>query len=431
MPEGNDDRIVQPVSAAAGAGEPRLARRMNLPLLVLYGLSVTVGAGIYVLIGEVAARAGPYTPFAFLGASLLVALSAASYAELSARFPVSAGEAAYVRAGLGVPTLALVVGLMVATAGIVSSAALLRGGAGYVQEFVTAPIWLIALSAGIAISAIAAWGISQSAWTAAILGVCEVGLLVVIIAFGLADSAPLDTALERLTDTPAPGQLAGISGAILVAFFAFIGFEDMVNVAEEVEDPVRTMPLAIAATLIITTMLYVSVAFVAIAHVPLAELSASSAPLTLLFAKLTGAASSSGHAVTLVAIAAVLNGVLVQLVMSSRVLYGLARMGQLPERLGRVDAATRTPLFATGLVVILVLTLSLFSETPALADLTSSLTLVIFAIVNLSLWRMKSSGQPDGEHYVTVPMWVPIAGFVVSLGFVAYEWASRFGLMTG
>lgn len=430
MADGDNDGVAQPMAQARSTGEPKLARRMNLPLLILYGLSVTVGAGIYVLIGEVAARSGPYTPFAFLGASLLVALSAASYAELSARFPVSAGEAAYVRAGLGIPTLALIVGLMVALAGIVSSAALLRGGAGYVQEFIAAPTWTIALFSGVVLSSIAAWGISQSAWTAAVLGVCEVGLLLLLIALGLADSAPVAVALDRLTDAPAPGQIVGLSGAILIAFFAFIGFEDMVNVAEEVEDPERTMPLAIAATLIITTLLYFSVALVAIAHIPLAELANSSAPLTLLFAKLTGAASSS-HAVTLVAIAAVLNGVLVQLVMSSRVLYGLARMGQLPALLGRVNAATRTPLFATGLVTILVLSLSLSSETPALAELTSSITLAIFAMVNLALWRMKISGQPDGEKYFTVPMWVPIAGFFVSLGFVIYEWATRLAVAAG
>ncbi len=430
MAERNDGFADQPTITTTASGEPNLARSMNLPLLILYGLSVTVGAGIYVLIGEVASRTGPYAPLAFLGASLLVSLSAASYAELSARFPVSAGEAAYVRAGLGLHSVALTVGIMVALAGVVSSAALLRGGAGYFQEFIAAPTWLIAVVAGVAISAIAAWGISQSAWTAAALGVCEVGLLLGIIVLGALDPAPVGTALVRLAETPAPEQFVGLTGAILIAFFAFIGFEDMVNVAEEVEDPVRNMPLAIAATLLITTLLYFFVTLVAVAHVPKAELSTSTAPLTLVFQKLTGAASS-GQAVTVIAIAAVMNGVLVQLVLSPRVLYGLSRMGQLPELFGRVNATTRTPLFATGLVTILVLALSLSSETPTLAELTSSITLLVFAMINLALWRMKVSGQIDGAKYFTIPTWVPVAGFVLSIGFVIYEWSSRLGLLDG
>jgi len=425
MASDSKDPVLQTMKVPA-AGEPKLARRMGLPLLILYGLSVTIGAGIYVLIGEVAARAGSFTPLAFLGASLLVAFSAASYAELSARFPVSAGEAAYVRAGLGMPSLALVVGLMVALAGIVSSATLLRGGAGYVQEFVAAPTWLIALFAGIAISAVTAWGISQSAWTAAILGIFEISLLAVLIILGLADTSPIGTALSQLTETPTAEQFVGITGAILIAFFAFIGFEDMVNVAEEVQDPVRTMPRAIAATLIITTLIYFLVTLVAISHVPLPELANSSAPLTLVFEKLTGA-QSSGRIVTLVAIAAVMNGVLVQIVMSSRVLYGLSRMGQLPRLIGRVNAITKTPLLATGLVTILVLSLSLTSETSALAEMTSTITLVVFAMINLSLWQMKIAGQTDGEKFFTVPMWVPVTGFLVSIGFVIYEWLSRLG----
>ncbi|MBU2580521.1 MAG: amino acid permease [Alphaproteobacteria bacterium] len=430
MSEADNDSVAQAVRLAASTREPQLARRMNLPLLVLYGLSVTIGAGIYVLVGEVAARAGFYTPMAFVGASLLVALSAASYSELSCRFPVSAGEAAYVQAGLGISALALTVGLLVAASGIVSSAAILRGGAGYVQEFIAAPTWLIALLAGGIMAAIAAWGISQSAWTAAILGVLEVSLLVIIIAIGLSEPAPVAAALDSMVDTPSAGQIASLTGAVLIAFFAFIGFEDLVNVAEEVKDPLYTMPRAIAATLIITTLIYFLVALVAIAHIPLSELAKSSAPLTLLFEKLTNSAASA-QVVSFVAIAAVMNGVLVQIVMASRVLYGLSRMGHLPEFLGHVNRRTRTPLAATAIATAIIMALCLSSETSTLADMTSTITLVAFAMINLSLWRLKVAGQPDDIEIFTVPMWVPVTGFFVSLGFVVYEWASRFGIIAG
>ncbi len=405
-------------SMNANSGEsPKLVRQMGFVLLTLYGLSVTVGAGIYVLVGEVAQLAGGLTPLAFVGASLLISFSAASYAELSARFPVSAGEAAYIEAGLKAPTLAVLAGLMVASAGIVSSAALLRGGAGYVTEFFAVGEVVVALILGLLIGAIAMWGIKQASWTAAILGLFEVGLLLVIVAVGLMNPEQVASGFEKMADAPQAGALAGFSSAVLIAFFAYIGFEDLVNVAEEVKEPTRTMPRAIATTLVITALLYFLVALVAISFLSIDELSQSSAPMTLLFSRLTG---GSGQVVTLVAIFAVLNGVLVQLIMASRVLYGLSRMGHLPKLFGQVNAVTRTPLIATALALFVALVLCTTSGTAVLAQLTAGLTLLVFAFVNLALLRMKLAkiGGADG---IEVPIWVPAVGFAVSLCFVAYE----------
>lgn len=406
-----------PVTGSTSDESPKLVRQMGFVLLTLYGLSVTVGAGIYVLVGEVAQLTGGLTPLAFVGASLLISFSAASYAELSARFPVSAGEAAYIEAGLKSPALAVVAGLLVAFAGIVSSAALLRGGAGYVTEFIAADEVVVALMLGLLIGAIAMWGIKQAAWTAAILGLFEVGLLVVIVAFGLMSPEQVASGFEKMVHAPQAGALAGFSSAVLIAFFAYIGFEDLVNVAEEVKEPTRTMPRAIAATLVITAILYFLVALVAISFLSIDDLAQSSAPMTLLFSRLTG---GGGEIVTLVAIFAVLNGVLVQLIMASRVVYGLSRMGHLPKVLGRVNAVTRTPLFATALALFIALVLSTTSGTAVLAQLTAGLTLLVFAFVNLALLRMKLAkiGGADG---IEVPIWVPAVGFAVSLCFVAYE----------
>ncbi|MCH9808753.1 MAG: amino acid permease [Alphaproteobacteria bacterium] len=404
-----------------GGASTTLARRISWPMLTLYGLSVTVGAGIYVLIGEVAVRAGPQAPIAFLLAGLLVALSAASYAELSVRFPVSAGEAVYVGHGFGRQWLTLLVGLLVCATGVVSSATLLRGGAGYIREFVDLPVWLLSLGVGSLIGAITVWGISQSAWTAVVLGVLELGLLFTIAIAGGADTSALAPAVAGLFELGGGAQLLGLSGAVLLAFFAFIGFEDMVNVAEEVKEPKVAMPIAIALTLVVTTALYFVVALVALAHVPVSELSASKAPLTLVFERLFG---MDGSIVTGIAIAAVLNGVLVQIIMASRVLYGLSRMGALPAVIGKVNSVTRTPLVATILVLAPVLVLSLVSQTATLAELTSTITLSVFAVVNLALWRIKRGGDDRGEG-LRVPTWVPLTGFVVCVVFLVTEWSSR------
>lgn len=408
-------------SPAVPAGEPELRRTVSLPLITLYGLGTTIGAGIYVLVGATAAHAGLYAPLAFLIAAAVVSLSAASFAELSGRFPVSAGEAAYVRAGFGPGWLPLTVGLLVAASGIVSSAALVQGGAGYILTLVEMPRLAVVAALPILLGALATWGISQSLRAAALLTLVEIGGLALVIAGGGGAAA------ARLAD-PAfalppfdADAVAGLVGAGLLAFFAFIGFEDIVNIAEEVKNPKRTIPWAIALTLVLTTALYVLVSGIAVLTVPAGELGQSSAPLALVLERTAGA---TGPLVALVASAAVLNGVLIQMVMASRVLYGLARMGNLPAALGHVDPRTRTPLRATVLVVAIILALALAFPLSQLAQVTSVLILIIFSMVNLALWRIKrrEAVAPPG---FTVPRWLPLAGFVISVSFLFADVARR------
>ena len=415
------NRTEGPRTSSQSEGSRPLLRRMGPLLLTLYGLSVTIGAGVYVLIGDVVARAGIHAPMAFLAAGVLVALSAASYAEMVSRYPVSAGEAAYVRHGFGMVWLSLSVGLIVCATGVVSSAALLRGGAGYIQEFVTAPAWQIQVVCAVGIGGIAVWGISQTAWTAALLAVAEIGVLLALSVAGFSDPAAIARSASAAFTLPESGYVLGVSSATLLAFFAFIGFEDMVNVAEEVKQPESTIPMAIGATLIITTILYVLVVLVAMSHVPAADLIASKAPLSLLSERLLDLDS---RVISMVAVLAVLNGVLVQVVMASRVLFGLSRMGALPSLFGDVSGTTRTPIKATLFAMLIVIVLSLSTATASLADFTSSLTLVVFAIVNLALWRLKR--HDDGlQPKFRVAGWVPILGFLSAAAFLVFEWTSR------
>ncbi len=399
---------------------PTLKRSISLPLLVLYGLGTTIGAGIYVLIGATAAEAGVYAPFAFLVSAVIVSLSAASFAELAGRFPVSAGEARYVREGFGGKALPLMVGLMVALSGIVSSATLIQGGAGYAMEFFPQPRWGLAVIIWGLIFFLSAWGISQSVGAAALLTLIEAGGLLLIIGAGLGHS---DTLAQRFSEIPFPSDMAalgGILGAGLLAFFAFIGFEDIVNVSEEVKRPKRTVPLAIGLTLLITTLLYMAVATIAVLMVPLDELGGSQAPLSLVFERTTG---FGGHFVSAIAITAVLNGVIIQFVMASRVIYGLSRMGDLPAFLGQVHPLTRTPLLATALVAGIVLVLTLFFPLTRLAEATSTLILIIYFLVNLALWRIKTREKHPPSEIFTVPRWLPLLGAVTNAFFLsAYLW---------
>jgi len=390
-------------------------------LLTLYGLGTTIGAGIYVIIGATAGLAGYYTPLAFLLASVIAGLSAASFAELSTRYPVSAGEAAYIEAGLGWKNLSLLAGLGIAMSGAVSSATLLQGGVGYLQQFLAAPssLLLLVLLAGLA--GLVIWGIAESLVIAAVLTVVEVGGLAILIAYAPAD--PITMTQQAIHQAPVfdAAIAQGLSTAALLAFYAFIGFEDMVNVIEEVRRPKRTMPVAIFLTLVITTVLYGWVALIAITAVPPAELAASTAPLATVFA---ATARGGAWILSAIAVVAVLNGVIIQLVMASRVLYGLSRLGHLPSWLGVVSAVTHTPVTATLIICLVVAALGLTLQLTALAAVTSSLTLAVFALVNLSLWRLKGRDLPPHDAF-TVPRFIPALGFLVSAGFLAYELVGR------
>lgn len=398
---------VRPIERQQAQEAPQLKRGLGLWLLVLYGLGVTVGAGIYVLVGAAAARSGVHAPVAFVIAAAVMALSGASFAEFATRVPVSAGEAAYVQAGFGSKGLSLLVGLLVVVAGVISASAISRGAAGYIGVLLPLPETVLVAGVVIVMGLIAAWGITEAVALAAVMTLIEIGGLLAIVVAGLMRDpgilGDLPLAFHGLGEAaPWPGIL----GASMIAFFAFIGFEGMVNVAEEVKRPERTLPLAIAITLIVSSLLYITVVWVVIRSVPQAELAISSAPLSLAYEHLTGA---SPVVVSLIAIFATINGVIVQMLMSSRVIYGLSRQGVLPGVLSRVDDRTRTPLVATALVVGIVLVLAVVFPIDRLAEVTTQVMLVVFAFVNLALVALKR--QPNAPKApFSVPIAIPIIG---------------------
>jgi len=243
---------------------------------VLYGVGITIGAGIYVLIGAVAGHAGRYAPWSFALAAAAMALTVGSYAELATRFPVSAGEAAYVRAAFASRTASTLTGLLTILIGVVASAAVALGAAGYIQQFVALPQSAIVSALVVALGLVAAWGILESVLLASLFTLIEAGGLVMIIVAGWQAGLPLADVLL----TPPPLEAATLSGigyASLLAFFAFIGFEDLANVVEEAKAPQRDIPRAMVLTLVISSALYLAVAAVAVLAVPVAELAASSA----------------------------------------------------------------------------------------------------------------------------------------------------------
>lgn len=402
---------------------PQLRRSLTLPLLTLYGVGTTVGAGIYVLVGKVRGEAGLLAPLSFVLAGILAGLSGCSFAELSSRFPRSAGEALYVRQGLRSVSLSTAVGLLVVLGATISAATITNGFVGYLVDVVAIEPWLATLLILVLLGAIAAWGIVEAVVIAALLAVLEIGGLLLLLWAGRGTLANLPAALDSVSLDL--GSIAGLLSGTVLAFFAFIGFENTVNVAEEVRDVRRTLPRAIFLTLVITTALYLAVALVATLGAPAEELARSDAPLVFLYQRFTG---GSGAVLSAIALVAVVNGALIQIVMAARVLYGLSRDGQAPRIFGRVSVRTQTPLFATLCVTLLVAAAALLFPIVTLARFTSLVILVVFLLVNVALVAMKRRDRVPARDGLTFPLWVPVAGAATSAALAVFETAKLLSL---
>lgn len=401
------------------ASSKGLRRRLSLPLLSLYGIGVTIGAGIYVLVGKVAIGTGIHAPLSFLVAAILAAFTAFSYAELGGRLPRSAGEAMFVQAAFGSPIFATIIGFLVMTTGIISSGAIVIGFVGYLEQIIQLPQSLVMIGVVMLLALIAIWGIGESVTLAAIITVIEVGGLLLVIGAGMIDLPVVLDALPKIVSVSDWSVSSAIISGAVLAFFAFVGFEDIVNVAEEAKDPVRTVPRATIITLVVSSSLYFLVALVAVAIVPLDQLGESDAPLALVFEQATG---GSANVISLIAVFAVLNGVMIQLIMSSRILYGLASEGWIPNVFAYVHPVTRTPVVATVVVAIAVIMLALTLPIVQLAEMTSYLVLSVFTIVNLALVVIKLRGpKPVVATHLTVGLWVPLTGAIASLGILLFD----------
>jgi APA family basic amino acid/polyamine antiporter len=395
--------------------KPTLKRSLGLTTVTLYGVGAILGAGIYVLIGEVAGAAGYLAPLSFLVAAIVVIFSAFSYAELSARYPRSAGEAVYVEEAFGNWYVTQAIGLMVIFTGIVSAATMATGIVGYMQIYLDWPSALIISLFVIIIGGISCWGIKQASWIVIGITLLEVSGLIFIAAISIEDMS-IFPVLDSM-------QLSSIDGSVMVglflgsflAFYAFIGFEDMVNIAEEIQQPEKVLPKAILLAMIISTVLYMFVIFAAVSVLQPAQLAASQAPL----ADVAVSKGYSAAAISLISIIAVVNGAIVQLIMASRVVYGMAANRLLPQGLAQINAHTATPVRASVVCITITLILALLFPLGVLAQATSFIVLCIFALVNLALIRINQ--QAISVTTVHYPGWVPYVGALLCLVVLAVK----------
>ena len=384
-----------------------LRRSITLPFLVLYGMGTMVGAGFYALLGEVAGEAGLYTPIAMAFSGLLALVSAFSFAELSSRFPFSAGEARYVQEAFGRKTLGTAVGWLVILTGVVSASTLSVATIQFLQDFVEISPYVAIPVLVLSMGFIAAWGIGESVGVVTVITVVEIGALVYVFFVASSSLADVPQRLPELVPPADPAIWTGIFSGGFLAFYAFIGFEDMVNMAEEVKDVRRTLPTAILVTIMLTTLLYVIVSLAAVLAVSPSRLASSNTPVAEI---VSGRGWYATTGLRVVSLFAALNGALVQVIMASRVAYGLANKNQAPRWLGAVHPKTQTPLHATVVMTAVILALATFFPLGTLARATSTIMLVIFASVNFALFQVKKR-DPDLDGLgPRIPRWLPLIG---------------------
>lgn len=408
----------------------QLKRSISYPMLTLYGLGTILGAGIYVLVGKVAISAGVYAPISFLVAALLAGLSGYSYAAMSSRHPKSAGEAVYLQEAFGIQQLSTIVGWMVILTGVVSASTIANGFVGYLQVFVNiSDFWAITLLI-ITMTALAVWGVNESVVVTAITTIMGIIGLLLILIYSAPSFLTLGARLPELTPPISDGGVwFGILLGAFLAFYAFIGFEDMVNMAEEVKEPEKTLPKAIIAAILISSLFYYVIALAAILQLPLEELTASKAPMADI---MNQHSEKMAWFVSLISLAAVVNGALVQIIMGARVLYGMGKQKMAPHWLATIHPTRKTPYIATLIIGSVVWFLATNLDLTTLAKITSFIIIVVFLTVNISLIVIhnREVKQPElkPEKSMAVKIWVPYLAVAMCIMFLSVQ---GYQLLTG
>lgn len=385
---------------------PGLSRRIGFFQAVMYGTGLILGAGIYVLIGDVAAIGGNAMWISFLIAAVVAAFTGLSYAELSSMFPKSAAEYMFVKNAFNNDLAAFVAGWLIIVVAFVSAAAVAIGFAAYLNLFIPQVPPLLSAAALIGVlSAVNFIGIRESAWMNTAFTLIEMAGLVIIIIAAVLVGSPQTNFFE--TPPAASGSFSLSLGAIMSAtglvFFAYFGFENLANISEETKNASRTIPLALLISILITTILYVGIAVSAVSLVGWEKLSSSKAPLALAAEKAFG--SSGVIALSVIALFATTNTVLMMLVAVSRIMFGMAQEGALPLALGKVHAARKTPwisILATMIITIAVIALS-GGSIATVANIAVFIMFIVYALVNLALIWLRYS-YPNHERPFKSPV---------------------------
>jgi len=410
--------------------QPQLRRVMGPGLLLLFVVGDILGTGVYALTGDVAAEVGGAAWVPFLAAFLIATITAFSYLELVTKYPQAAGAALYTHKAFGIQFVTFLVAFVVMCSGITSASTASRF---FAANFNTAfdldwgkvGIVTVALLFMAMLAAVNFRGVGESVKLNVALTIIEITGLLMVILVGLwaftGGGADVDfsrvVAFETASDKNA---FLAVTTATSLAFFAMVGFEDSVNMAEETKDPVRIFPKVLLSGLTIAGIVYVIVAIVAVALVPIGTLEASDTPLVEVV-KAGAPGLPIEDILPFISMFAVSNTALINMLMASRLIYGMARQHVLPPVLGAVHPKRFTPwvaiLFTTLIAFGLIFYVTAFANSSAISVLggtTSLLLLAVFAMVNVAVLVLRRDVQKAGGHFKT-PTALPVIGCLASL----------------
>ena len=387
--------------------KPKLKRRVSLFALTAYGVGNVLGAGIYALIGDVVGTTGNLSWLAFILASITGAFTGLSYAELSAMYPKSAAEFVYTEEAFKKRDLSFILGWIIIFSGIFSAATVALGFANYLSTlFGISSVFLtiiFAILLIIILSIINFVGIKTSTRTNILFTLIEASGLIIIIIIGF-----FGTEEPNYFTLPTGSSFTVIFSAVALIFFAYIGFEDIANIAEEVKEPHKNLPKAIIYSIIITTILYCFTAISIVSILDYSTIAASDAPLKDVAETILG--PFGGILLSLIALFATANTVLIMLIVTSRMMYGMARDKALPKGLKKISPKHRTPILAILFTMVFTIIPVFLVDISIVADATVFGVLITFILVNISLIALRKS-KPDMERPFKLKpniKWVPI-----------------------
>lgn len=389
-----------------------LKRHMGLFGTTMYGIGLILGAGIYVLIGQAAGIAGNVVWISFVFGAVAAVFSGLSYAELSSMFPKSAAEFLFVKNAFKSNSLAFLVGWITLFTSIISASTVALGFGGYLTGIFGVPVIVSAVSLIALLSFVNFIGIRESSWTNIIFTLIEAAGLILIIYLGFTYGVT-----EHVNYFESPTGLSGISIAFVLIFFAFIGFEDIVNIAEETKNPKKTLPRAIILSVSITAIIYILVALAAIQVLNWQELGSSLAPLADVAKKILG--SNGQFILSIIALFATANTVLIILLAGSRIIYGMASQHSLPLLWSRIHHKTKTPWIAVLGIMIISIIFSFLGSMVTVANISVFFIAITFAMVNLSVILLRYQ-EPDIERPFKMPINIgrlpvlPLFGVIIS-----------------
>ncbi|ULN46932.1 APC family permease [Mycolicibacterium goodii] len=409
--------------------QPQLRRVMGPGLLLLFVVGDILGTGVYALTGQVAKEVGGAAWLPFLVAFLIATVTAFSYLELVTKYPQAAGAALYAHKAFGIHFVTFLVAFIVMCSGITSASTASRF---FAANFFTAfhfswgkaGVVVLALLFMALLAAVNYRGVSESVKLNVFLTFVEITGLALVILVGLwaftGGNADVDFTRVAAFDTPADkGVLLAVTTATSLAFFAMVGFEDSVNMAEETKDPVRIFPKVLLTGLGIAGLVYVIVSIVAVALVPVGVLADSETPLVEVV-KAGAPGLPIETILPFISMFAVSNTALINMLMASRLIYGMSRQHVLPPVLGVVHPRRLTPwvaiVFTTLIAFGLIFYVSAFANSSAIAVLggtTSLLLLAVFAMVNVAVLVLRRDVREKGAHFKT-PTILPVVGFIAS-----------------